>query len=60
MFSATDIANFLSCRHLSTTERAEVRGEIRRPFFQDLGVELIRELGNRHEAKYKHALLKIT
>jgi uncharacterized protein len=33
-------------------ERAEARGEIRRPFFRDLGVELIRELGNQHEAKY--------
>ena len=37
-------------------ERAEARGEIRRPFFQDLGVELIRELGNRHEAEYLEQL----
>src|SRR5271166_2538078 len=52
MLSATNIANFLSCRHLSTMERAEARGEIQRPFFHDIGVELIRELGIRHEAEY--------
>jgi predicted RecB family nuclease len=52
MLSATDIANFLSCHHLSTLERAEARGEIQKPFFRDPGVELFRELGIRHEAQY--------
>jgi len=52
MLSATDIANFLSCHHLSTLERAEARGGIKRPFFHDPGVELFRELGKLHEAQY--------
>ena len=52
MLSATDIANFLSCHHLSTLEGAEARGEIQKPFFHDPGVELFRELGIRHEAQY--------
>jgi predicted RecB family nuclease len=52
MLSATDVANFLSCHHLSTLERAEARGQIQKPFFRDPGVDLLRELGNRHEAQY--------
>jgi predicted RecB family nuclease len=57
MLSATDIANFLSCRHLLTLERAESRGEIQKPFFRDPGVELFRELGNRHETQYLQHLI---
>ena len=57
MLSATDIANFLSCRHLLTLERAELRGEIQKPFFRDPGIELFRELGNRHEAQYLQHLI---
>src|SRR6267143_1950022 len=51
-FSATDIANFLACHHLSTLDRAEEAGEIERPFFYDPGVEFLRELGLRHEQAY--------
>jgi len=57
MLSATDIANFLSCRHLLTLERTESRGEIQKPFFRDPGVELFRELGNRHETQYLQHLI---
>jgi predicted RecB family nuclease len=52
MFFATDVANFLECRHLVTLEREEAAGRIQKPFFHDLGVDLLRELGNRHEAAY--------
>jgi len=52
MLSATDIANFLSCRHLMTLEHAEAARQIQKPFFHDPGVDLLRELGNLHEAKY--------
>lgn len=52
MFSATDVANFLSCHHLLTLDRAEAAGEIRRPFFHDPGIDLLRELGIRHEQAY--------
>jgi predicted RecB family nuclease len=51
-FSATDIANFLACHHLLTLDRAEEAGEIERPFFYDPGVELLRELGLKHEQAY--------
>jgi predicted RecB family nuclease len=52
MFFATDIANFIECRHLLTLEREEAAGRVQKPFFHDLGVDLLRELGNRHEAAY--------
>jgi predicted RecB family nuclease len=56
VFSATDIANFLSCHHVSTLDRAEEAEQIQRPFFRDSGVELLRELGIRHELAYLHHL----
>jgi predicted RecB family nuclease len=52
VFFATDIANFLACRHLMTLERAEAAGEIQKPFFRDSGAELLRELGIRHEQAF--------
>ena len=52
MFSATDVANFLACHHLMTLDRAQAAGQIERPYFHDLGVELLRELGVRHEQAY--------
>src|SRR5271155_5720232 len=52
MFSATDVANFLACHHLSTLDRAQAAGEIKKPFFHDPGIDLLRELGAQHEQAY--------
>jgi predicted RecB family nuclease len=57
MFSATDVANFLSCHHLLTLDRAEAAGIIRKPYFPDPGLELLRELGTKHEQAYFRHLL---
>jgi predicted RecB family nuclease len=55
MFSATDIAHFLACHHLLTLDRAQAAGQIKRPFFHDPGIELLRELGARHaQAYFRH------
>lgn len=56
MLSATDIANLLACRQLLALELDETAGKIRKPFFHDLGVDLLRELGNRHEDVYLNQL----
>ena len=56
MFSATDIANFLACHHLTALDREEAAGEIRKPFFSDPGIELLRKLGLQHEQAYLHSL----
>src|SRR2546430_10446043 len=37
----------ISCHHLLTLDRAEARGEIKKPFSHDPGIELLRELGTR-------------
>jgi len=52
VFFATDIANFLACRHLMTLDRAKAEGEIEKPVFHDPGAELLQELGNRHEQAF--------
>ena len=57
VFSATDIANFLTCHHLTTLDRLELQGEIRKPIFNDPGADLLRELGLQHEQHYLASLL---
>jgi|ERR1022692_3644930 putative addiction module killer protein len=52
MFSATDVANFLACHQLLSLDRAHALGEIERPYFPDPGIELLRELGAKHEQSY--------
>jgi uncharacterized protein len=54
MFSATDIASFLACRHTATLARAESKNEITKPFFKDPTVDLLRKLGLEHEQRYLH------
>lgn len=56
MFSATDIANFLSCPHIATLDRAESRKEIAKPFFNDPTVDLLQKLGLEHERRYLREL----
>src|SRR5271166_3368824 len=52
MFSASEVANFLACHHLLTLDLAQAAGTIKRPYFYDPRVELLRELGARHEQAY--------
>jgi predicted RecB family nuclease len=52
MFSASDVANFLACHHLLTLDRAAAAGQTERPYFYDPGIEVLRELGARHEQAY--------
>jgi uncharacterized protein len=56
MFSATDIASFLACRHTETLARAESKDEIAKPFFKNPAVDLLRKLGLEHEQRYLRGL----
>ena len=56
MFSATDIVNFLACRHLDVLERDAAAGKRDKPFSRDPTQDLLRELGIRHEQNYLHRL----
>jgi predicted RecB family nuclease len=48
--SASDAANFLACRHLTTLDLARARGLVEPPAFTDAGFEALVERGERHEA----------
>lgn len=52
MFFATNIADYLACHHLTTLDRAAVAGEIEREYYKDIGLELLRTLGLKHEQAY--------
>ena len=52
VLAPTDLGNFLGCRHLTSLDRAAVRGETERPHRHDPRMEELRERGRRHEAAY--------
>ncbi len=56
MLSATAIANFLTCQHLTALDRAEAAGELKKEFFTDPGLELLIRLGLEHEQAYLKTL----
>ena len=51
-YSATDLTNFLGCRHLTVLERLAAGKVIRRPFFDDPMLELLQERGLEHERSH--------
>jgi uncharacterized protein len=52
LLSATDLASFLGCRHLTRVERARALGRIEPPRWQDPMGEVLRERGLAHEKAY--------
>ena len=50
--AATDVSNHLACRHLTELELSAARGEREVPKWDRPTSRVIRELGERHEAKY--------
>ncbi len=59
MFSPTSIANFLACQHLTALNRAEAAGQIKKPFFADPGLDLLKRLGLAHEQSYLRDLTDV-
>jgi len=51
-FSATDLAHHLSCQHLTELERRFAEGDLTREHYHDPVLELLIELGERHEQAY--------
>jgi predicted RecB family nuclease len=49
--SASDLANFLSCRHLTRLDVASAHGFVRPPVVHDIGAEALAERGIQHEAR---------
>lgn len=50
--SATDLANHLSCPHLSQLGRAAAEGRARKPKWHDPITAVLQERGNEHETAY--------
>ena len=56
LFFATDLTNFLGCRHLTVLERLAAHNLAKRPFFDDPMLEILRERGREHERAYVQRL----
>jgi uncharacterized protein len=52
LFSATDLANFLGCKHATELDRAVVEGRLKKEHRKDHMLDLLIELGERHERRY--------
>ena len=55
--SASDLVNFLGCKHLTELDRSEKLGEIDSPDFFDPSRELLKQKGIEHEIAYERALV---
>jgi uncharacterized protein len=56
MFSPSAIADFLACKHLVALNRAASKGQLKKPYFADPMLELLKKLGTAHEEKYLRQL----
>ena len=50
--SATDLSAHLGCHHLTQLNLRAARGELKRPYYDDPTLEILREMGIEHEADY--------
>ena len=58
LFYATDLTNFIGCRHLTVLERLAAHKLAKRPFFDDPMLEILRERGLAHEQEYVRRLAR--
>lgn len=56
VLSATDLSNFLSCRHLTALDMAAALGKRRRPHFDDPLLQILFDRGLEHERTYVASL----
>jgi urease accessory protein UreE len=50
--SATDLASHLGCHHLTQLNLRAALGELRRLYYNDPTLEVLREMGVEHERQY--------
>lgn len=55
--SATDLVNFLGCKHLTELDRSDTLDEIEAPDFYDPALELLKQKGHEHEKAYEQSLV---
>src|SRR5687768_3353938 len=55
VISATDLSNYLACDHLTELSRQIAEDGLKLPYYQDPVLEILRQRGYEHEARYvKH------
>src|SRR6202140_4876596 len=54
--AATDLSNHLACRHLTALDLSVARGQRRAPEWRSPDLQVIQQLGLRHEAAYLQSL----
>jgi predicted RecB family nuclease len=52
VYAATDLVAYLACEHLTELERAAMAGLVKRPMRADPELDVIRQRGFEHEARY--------
>jgi len=52
VLSATDLSNFLGCRHRTGLDMAVAYGKLRRPYHDDPLLELLWQRGDEHEKRF--------
>jgi predicted RecB family nuclease len=57
-FYASDLTNFVGCRHLTVLERLAAHKLVKRPFVDDPMLEMLRERGLAHEQEYVRRLAR--
>ena len=50
--SASDLSNFLSCRHISELDKKVLNGQLNKPEFSNPHADVLRERGLEHEKNY--------
>ena len=58
LYFATDLTNFIGCRHLTVLERLASHRLAKRPFYDDPMLEILRERGLVHEQEYVRRLAR--
>lgn len=56
IFSPTDLANHISCKHLTQLNKKAALGELKKPVYQNKVVELLRKRGISFEATFLNQL----
>jgi len=56
LLSASDLANHLSCAHLTQLHRKVAEGTLKRPHYNDPSLAVLEQRGRDHEAGYVHSL----
>lgn len=50
--SATDLSNYLSCRHLTNLDSLVAQGQLKKPIWKNPHASALQEMGLEHEADY--------